>query len=60
MIGLILLFISILLYMNVKTRKYSILLFISFSYSGLRVLTDEVIGLKNIDIAIIYTSLLSR
>jgi hypothetical protein len=58
MIGLILLFISILLYMNVKTRKYSILLFISFSYSGLRVLTDEVIGLKNIDIAIIYTCII--
>lgn len=54
MIGILLLLIAICLYITGK-RKYSLLLFISFSYSGLRVLTDNVLGAKNINLAIIYT-----
>lgn len=59
MIGLILLFFSFYLYTKRKTRKYSILLFISFSYSGLRILTDSIIGIKNIDLAVVYTCVIS-
>lgn len=53
MIGSLLVIFSILLYIK-GNKKASILLFICFSYRGFAVLTDNIMGLKNQDAALIY------
>lgn len=55
MIGYILLFIALILYFQPSTRVYSIFLYIGFLRKGYQLLTDDVIGVKNGDLAIIYT-----
>ena len=54
MIGLLLLVISLIFYFSGK-KKYSLLIFLSFMTQGLRVFTDDFIGIKNGDLAFIYT-----
>jgi hypothetical protein len=54
MIGIILLIIAILLYIR-GNKKWSLLLFVAFMCNGLCLLTDKVIGAKNLDLAFIYT-----
>ena len=53
MIGIILLICSLILFIR-RMYRQSFFLYISFCYSGLRVLTDTIIGVKNIDLALIY------
>lgn len=53
MLGIALLIFAILLYPS-KYKRWSILLFIIFSMQGLRLIPDEVIGMKCLDIAFIY------
>lgn len=53
MIGIILLIISIVLYGN--NKQWSIILFISFCTNGFNILTNEIIGIKNSDLAFIFT-----
>lgn len=52
MLGIILLIIAILLYPSKK--RWSILLFVIFSMQGLRLIPDDVIGMKFLDMAFIY------
>lgn len=52
MLGAIILIIAILLYPSQK--RWSILLFIIFSMQGLRLLPDEVMGIKFLDMAFVY------
>lgn len=62
MLGLILLFISLISYFSTKYRYLSYLIYIGFmmgAYGGFNILTDEIIGMKNQDIAIIYTFIIS-
>ncbi len=54
MIGIILLILSIVLYLFGR-KRWSLLLFVSFATRGLGFLTDEVIGIKNNDLAVVYT-----
>lgn len=54
MIGIFLLIISIILYFR-GNKKWSLLLFISFMTNGLCILTNDVIDIKNRDLAFIYT-----
>lgn len=54
MIGFTLLIIAILSYIT-KYKKYSILIYLLFMSQGLRVLTDDILGVKNLDLAFIYT-----
>lgn len=54
MIGYILLATSILLYI-INSKKWSLLLFLSFVSKGFCFLPDEIIGVKNLDLAFIYT-----
>lgn len=54
MIGLFLLITSIFLYVN-GNKKWSLLLFVFFMSNGLCLLTDSIIGVKNKDLALIYT-----
>ena len=53
MIGIILTILAIVLYIN-GNKKWSILLFACFSYRGFVLLTDNIMGLKNQDAALIY------
>lgn len=53
MIGILLTILAIVLYIN-GNKKWSILLFACFSYRGFVVLTDNIMGLKNQDAALIY------
>ena len=58
MIGIFLLFISIYWYCKPKLRAYSLVLYIGFmlgTLNGYGFFTDEIIGVKNIDVALIYT-----
>ena len=62
MIGIIILLISIVLYFNPKYRYVSYIIYLGFmlgSYGGYNILTDGVIGVKNMDLAIIYTFIIS-
>lgn len=62
MLGVLLLIIAIGLYFLPRHRYLSYLLYISFMLGyggGLGLLTDQVIGIKNMDIAIIYTFVIS-
>lgn len=54
MIGIILFLISVVLYVSGR-KRWSLLLFVSFVTKGLGFLTDEVIGIKNQDLAFVYT-----
>lgn len=54
MLGIFLLTISLLLYVKRK-KKYSILLYLLFMTQGLRIFTDDILGVKNLDLAFIYT-----
>ena len=53
MLGIALLLISIILYINGK-KKYSLLIFLSFCSRGFVLLTDNIIGFKNQDAALLY------
>ena len=53
MIGIILTILAIVLYIN-GNKKWSILLFACFSYRGFVLLTDNIMGFKNQDAALIY------
>ena len=58
MIGIFLLFISIYWYCKPKLRAYSLVLYIGFmlgTLNGYGFFTDEIIGVKNIDVALIFT-----
>lgn len=62
MIGYILLLIALLLYVKPKFRHWSYFLYLSFMMGydgGFCLWTDEVIGAKNGDLAIIYTFVIS-
>lgn len=63
MLGYILLFLALVFYFKKKTRFLSIFLYVSFMFGtgggGLCLLTDKVIGAKNIDLAIIYTFIIN-
>lgn len=54
MIGIILLIIAVFLYITGR-KRWSLLLFVSFVTRGLGFLTDDVIGIKNHDLAFVYT-----
>lgn len=54
MIGIILLILSVVLYF-IGRKRWSLLLFVSFATRGLGFLTDDVIGVKNQDLALVYT-----
>ena len=54
MIGIILLVLSVVLYL-LGNKRWSLLFFVSFATRGLGFLTDEVIGVKNQDLALVYT-----
>lgn len=54
MIGIILLLLSVVLYL-LGRKRWSLLLFVSFATRGLGFLTDDVIGIKNQDLAFVYT-----
>ena len=58
MIGFILLVLSLSLYLK-GDRKYSILIFITFAIGGFGVLTPEVLGIKNGDLALIFTFIIT-
>lgn len=58
MIGSLLVIFSILLYIK-GNKKASILFFICFSYRGFAVLTDNIMGLKNQDAALVYFIIIS-
>lgn len=55
MLGYILLLVALILYFKPSKRVYSIFIYIGFLMKGYQLLTDEVIGVKNHDLAIIYT-----
>lgn len=62
MIGIILLFISFVLYFKPRYRYISYFLYISFMLGyggGFGLWTDEVLGIKNKDMAIVYTFVIS-
>lgn len=62
MIGAIILSLSILLYFQPKHRYLSYFLYIGFMtgyQGGYGILTDEIIGIKNMDLAIIYSFIIS-
>ena len=62
MIGYILLLIALLLYVKPKYRHWSFFLYLSFMMGyggGFGLWTDEVLGVKNGDLAIIYTFVIS-
>ena len=62
MLGIIILLSSLVLYMNPHRRYISIFIYMGFmmGYSGgYGLLTDSVIGIKNMDCAIIYTFLIN-
>lgn len=59
MIGAILLIIAILLYFNPRKRYLSYFLYLSFMMNGMQLWTDDIIGMKNMDMAIIYTFVIS-
>lgn len=54
MLGISLLSIAILLYI-IQFKKVSLLIFFTFMLKGWIVLTDDVLGIKNYDLAFIYT-----
>lgn len=54
MIGAVLLIIAIYHYIYGK-RQISILLFLSFASNGFNILSNNIIGIKNLDLATIYT-----
>lgn len=62
MIGYLLLLIALLLYIKPKCRHWSFFLYLSFMMGyggGFGLWTDEVLGAKNGDLAIIYTFVIS-
>lgn len=62
MIGYLLLLIALLLYIKPKYRHWSFFLYLSFMMGyggGFGLWTDEVLGAKNRDLAIIYTFVIS-
>lgn len=62
MIGYLLLLIALLLYIKPKYRHWSFFLYLSFMMGyggGFGLWTDEVLGVKNGDLAIIYTFVIS-
>lgn len=62
MIGYLLLLIALLLYIKPKYRHWSFFLYLSFMMGyggGFGLWTDEVLGVKNGDLAIIYTFMIS-
>lgn len=63
MIGIILLLIAIILYFRPKYRYFSYFLYLSFMMGscggGFGLWTDEILGIKNGDCAIIYTFIVS-
>lgn len=58
MLGVALLLLSIILYINGK-KKYSLLILLSFCSQGFILLTDKVIGFKNQDAAFLYFVIIS-
>lgn len=58
MIGLALLAIALILYFT-KYRYFSYFLYLSFMFGGFGLWTDDIIGRKNMDLAIIYTFVIS-
>lgn len=62
MIGIILLIVAIFLYFNPKYRYISYIIYIGFmsgSYGGYNLYTDNILGVNNTDLAIIYTFIIS-
>lgn len=59
MIGAILLIIGILLYFNPKYRYLSYFLYLSFMMKGFNLWTDAITGIKTMDMAVIYTFVIS-
>lgn len=59
MIGAILLFIAIILYFKPKYRYLSYFLYLSFMMGGLNLWTDTITGIKTMDLAVIYTFIVS-
>lgn len=59
MIGAILLVIAIILYFKPKFRYFSYFLYFSFMMGGLNLWTDSVTGIKTMDMAVIYTLVIS-
>lgn len=59
MIGAILLIIAIILYFKPKYRYLSYFLYLSFMMRGLNLWTDAITGLKTMDMAVIYTFVIS-
>ncbi len=55
MLGYILLLVALIFYFKPSKRVYSIFIYIGFLMKGYQLLTDDVIGVKNHDLAIIYT-----
>lgn len=58
MLGYLLLFVALVLYYIKRFRYISLFLYISFmlgSYGGFNLWTDQILGAKNMDLALIYT-----
>lgn len=58
MLGYLLLFVALVLYYIKRVRYISLFLYISFmlgSYGGFNLWTDQILGAKNMDLALIYT-----
>lgn len=62
MLGIVLLFVALFLFFKPKYRYLSYLLYLGFmlgTYGGFGLLTDSVLGVKNKDLAIVYTFVIS-
>ena len=59
MIGAILIVIAIILYFKPRYRYLSYFLYLSFMMGGLNLWTDTVTGIKTMDMAVIYTFVIS-
>lgn len=58
MIGVIIFILCLLFYLNSKYRHYSLVLYIGFlngEMGGYNILTNQIIGMKNIDLALLFT-----
>lgn len=58
MIGLIIFILCLFFYFNSKYRHFSLVLYIGFlngDMGGYNILTNQIIGMKNIDLALLFT-----
>lgn len=59
MIGAILLVIALILYFKPRYRYLSYFLYLSFMMKGFNLWTDDIIGVRGMDLAVVYTFIIS-